>query len=246
MSAEVQLPAGASALAGLRVVDLTQPLHPDIVRWPGTPEVETETIVTIADNGFYGRRVSLFEHAGTHFDAPCHMVAGGASVDQIPADRLVRPLVVIDISAEIAGNPDGVLTPEHLAAWEDRNGRVPEGSAAFLRTGWEEFNTDAARYANHPNELRFPGFGPEAARILVDERGVAGLGTDTLGIDPGADADFTVHRQISHAKGLWHVENLENLAALPPTGAWVVVGVIKLVDGSGGPARVFALVPSAG
>ena len=91
--------------------------------------------------------------------------------------------------------------------------------------------------------LRFPGFGVDAARILVDERGAVGLGVDTLGIDPGCDEAFTVHRTVSHAKGLWHLENLTNLAQLPPVGAWVFVGVIKLVDGSGGPARVLALVP---
>ncbi len=226
-----------------RVVDLTQPLGPDTVMWPDAPPPVAETILTVAHDGFYNRRVTLVEHTGTHFDAPCHMVEGTASVDEIPADRLVRPLVVIDVSDELAGNPDGILTLDHVRAFEERHGRIPDDAAIFVRTGWEEFNTDAARYANHPNELRFPGFGPEAARFLVEERHAAGLGTDTLGIDPGCATDFVVHRTISHPRGLWHVENLMNLKGLPPVGAWVVVGVIKLVDGSGGPCRVFALVP---
>lgn len=230
-------------LEAFRVVDLTQPLGPSTVMWPGAPAPVAETILTIAHDGFYNRRVTVVEHAGTHFDAPCHMVAGGASVDQIPADRLVRPLVVIDISREIDGDPDGILTVEHVRAFEAAHGRIPDDAAIFLRTGWEEFNTDPARYANDPGELRFPGFGPDAARFLVEERKAAGLGTDTLGIDPGVATDFVVHRTISHARGLWHVENLMNLAQLPPLGAWVVVGVVKLVDGSGGPARVIALVP---
>ncbi len=232
-------------LDAVRVVDLTQPLDANTVMWPGAPQPVAETILTVAHDGFYNRRITVVEHAGTHFDAPCHMVAGGASVDQIPADRLVRPLVVIDIADEIAGNPDGILSPGQVHAFEARHGRIAPGAAIFLRTGWEEFNTDPARYANHPGPLRFPGFGPDAARLLVDERGAAGLGTDTLGIDPGVATDFVVHRTISHARGLWHVENLMNLAQVPPTGAWVVVGVVKLVDGSGGPCRVLALVPSA-
>lgn len=230
-------------LEGFRVVDLTQPLGPSTVMWPGAPAPVAETILTVAHDGFYNRRVTVVEHAGTHFDAPCHMVEGGATVDEIAADRLVRPLVVIDISREIAGDPDGILTLDHVRAFEAANGRIPDDAAIFVRTGWEEFNTDPARYANHPDELRFPGFGPDAARFLVEERKAAGLGTDTLGIDPGVATDFVVHRTISHARGLWHVENLMNLAQLPPRGAWVVVGVIKLVDGSGGPARVLALVP---
>lgn len=230
-------------LDSVRVVDLTQPLDANTVMWPGAPAPLAETILTVAHDGFYNRRITVVEHAGTHFDAPCHMVEGMATVDAIPADRLVRPLVVIDVSAEIAGNPDGVLTLEQVHAFEARHGRIPEDAAIFLRTGWEEFNTDPARYANAPGELKFPGFGPEAARFLVEERRAAGLGTDTLGIDPGFATDFVVHRTISHARGLWHVENLMNLKGLPPLGAWVVVGVVKLVDGSGGPCRVFALVP---
>jgi len=229
-------------IGSLRAIDLTQPLGPATVMWPGAPAPSAETILTIADNGFYNRLVTVVEHAGTHFDAPAHMVAGGVTVEAIPVEQLVRPLAVIDISEDIAGDPDGVLTVAHIEAFEERNGQIPEGAAVFLRTGWEEFNTDPVRYANHGGELRFPGFGADAARFLVDERHAAGLGTDTLGIDPGCATDFVVHRTISHAKGLWHVENLMNLSQVPPLGAWVVVGVIKLVDGSGGPARVIALV----
>ena len=132
---------------------------------------------------------------------------------------------------------------DQVHAFEAAHGRIPDGAAVFLRTGWEAFNTDPARFANVPGPLRFPGFGPDAARFLVEERAVAGLGVDTLGIDPGVATDFPVHRQISHPRGVWHVEGLMNLAGLPPLGAWVVVGVLNLVDGSGSPARVLALVP---
>lgn len=230
-------------LENLRIVDLTQPLGPGVVMWPGAPAPVAETILTVAHDGFYNRRITFVEHSGTHFDAPCHMVEGTASVDQIPVDRLVRPLAMIDISADIVGDPDGVLTLAQVHAFEARHGPITDGAAVFLRTGWEAFNTDPARYANQPGVLRFPGFGPEAARFLVEERQAAGLGTDTLGIDPGCATDFVVHRQISHPRGVWHVENLMHLDAVPPTGAWVVVGVLKLVDGSGSPCRVIALVP---
>jgi len=229
-------------LGSMKVVDLTLPLGPDSLMWPGSPQPTAETVLTIAHDGFYNRLISFVEHAGTHFDAPGHMVEGQATVDQIPASKLVAPIALIDISAEIAGDPDGVLLPEHVAAWEARHGRVPQGAAVFLRTGWEAFIDDPVKYANAGGPLRFPGFGPDAARILV-ERGAVGLGIDTLGIDPGNDPEFVVHRTVSHNHGLWHLENLTNLAQVPPVGAWAVVGVIKLTDGSGGPARVFALVP---
>ena len=99
------------------------------------------------------------------------------------------------------------------------------------------------RFGSAPGDLRFPGFGVEATKFLVDERKAAGLGIDTLGIDPGFAHDFPVHSQISHPAGLWHLENLQNLKQLPPLGAWLIVGVLPLVGGSGSPARVLALVP---
>jgi kynurenine formamidase len=199
--------------------------------------------LTISHDGFFNRLLTFTEHTGTHFDAPCHMLEGARSVDQIEATSLVRPVAVIDVSADMAGLPDSILTLEQVHRFEGRYGTIPDAAAVFLRTGWEDFNTDAARYANVPGPLRFPGFGPEAARFLVEERSAVGLGIDTLGIDPGVASDFVVHRQISHPRGVWHLEGLTNLAQLPPLGAWVVVGVLPLSGGSGGPARVIALVP---
>jgi kynurenine formamidase len=227
----------------MRVVDLTQPLDEHTVMWPGVSGPTVEPFLTISHDGFFNRVVSFAEHSGTHLDAPAHMVEGAQTVDMIDASKLVRPVAVIDVSEAMAGDPDSVLTLEQVAAFEVSHGRIPDAAAVFLRTGWEDFNSDAARYANAPGTLRFPGFGPEAARFLVEDRGAVGLGVDTLGIDPGVATDFVVHRQVSHPRGVWHLEGLMNLRQLPPLGAWVVVGVLPLTGGSGGPARVLALVP---
>jgi kynurenine formamidase len=54
-----------------------------------------------------------------------------------------------------------------------------------------------------------------------------------------------VHRQVTLPKQVWHIENLTNLKQLPATGALVFVGVLPLVDGSGSPARILALVPKS-
>ena len=230
-------------IGNLRVVDLTQPLHPDIIMWPGAPSPVFETVGEVDPDGFFNRRVTFVEHSGTHFDAPAHMVQGAAKLHQIDPGTLIRPVVVIDISAAGAADPDCVLTLDQVAAFEAANGRIAAGSVVFLRTGWESFNTDPERYAGRDGALRFPGYGPDAARFLVEERSVVGLGIDTMSIDPGISADLVVHRTVSHPRGLWHLEGLQNLAALPPVGAWVFVGVLNLVDGSGSPARVLALVP---
>lgn len=230
-------------LNNAKVIDLTIPLGPDIVMWPGAPSPEVETLVTIKHDGYFARRVSFFEHSGTHFDAPCHFIEGGKSVEHVPVETLVRPAVVIDISKRIGSDADGELTLAEVQAFEAANGRIPDGAAILLRTGWEDFNSDSHRYAGPEGDLHFPGFGVEAAKFLVEERKAVGLGTDTLGIDPGCASTFPVHSQISHPKGLWHLENLQNLKQLPAVGAWIVVGVLPLIGGSGSPARVIALVP---
>jgi kynurenine formamidase len=230
-------------LENVRVVDLTQVVSPETVMWPGAPAPVLETILTVAHDGFYNRLVTFVEHTSTHFDAPAHMVEETETVDQIGPDRLVRPLVVIDISADVGTNSDAVLSIDQVHTFEGANGRITDGAAVFLRTGWEAFGADPVRYANAGGELKFPGFGPEAARFIVDERGAVGLGTDTLGIDPGFATDFIVHREISLSHRVWHVEGLTNLAGLPPLGAWVVVAPLRLAEGSGSPCRVFALVP---
>lgn len=225
------------------VVDLTIPLDSTIVMWPGAPAPEAEILVTVQHDGYFARRVSFFEHSGTHFDAPCHFIEGGRSVDQVPVGSLVRPIAVIDISDRLGDDADGELTLADVKNFEVLHGAIPEGSAVLLRTGWEEFNRDEIRYAGKPGDLRFPGFGVEASQYLVDERRVVGLGIDTLGIDPGIATSFPVHSLVTHPKGLWHLENLQNLKKLPPLGAWIMVGVLPLVGGSGSPARVIALVP---
>jgi kynurenine formamidase len=226
-----------------QVVDLTQPFHPDLVMWPGVPGPTFEVLVNVVPDGFYSRRVTFAEHTGTHFDAPCHMVDGAARLDRIDPSTLIRPLAVIDIGAEVADDPDAVLTLAQVERFEQQHGSIPQAGVVFLRTGWEERNTDALRYSGQPGTLRFPGYGVEAARFLVEQRKVVGLGIDTLGVDPGWNADFEVHRQVSHPVGVWHLEGLQNLGSVPPLGATVFVGVLPLVDGSGSPARVLALVP---
>jgi len=230
-------------IGALRVVDLTQPLQPDIVMWPGAPGPVFETVGNVVPDGFYNRRVTFMEHTGTHFDAPAHMVEGGALLHQIDPGTLIRPAVVIDISEAGAADADWVLTPAQVAAFETASGRIATGSVVLLRTGWDAFNADPSRYGGATGRLRFPGYGPDATRILVEERGVVGLGIDTMSIDPGNSDDLVVHRTVSHPRGLWHLEGLQNLASLPPVGAWLFVGVLNLVDGSGSPARVLALVP---
>lgn len=236
--------AFAAFTSGFRLVDLTDALGPDTILWPGAPALEIVDAVTHDANGYHARVFTTFEHAGTHFDAPEHFVVGGADTASIGIDDLVVPAVVIDITERAAAHANAVVEVADIEAFEAEHGTIQPGSVALLRSGWADRKSDALSYAGSEGteDLKFPGFGVEASKVLV-ERGVVGLGVDTLGIDPGDKPDFPVHRDVSHPAGLWHLENLINVDQLPPVGAVVAVGVPRIVGGTGFPTRVFAFVP---
>ena len=225
----------------MRVVDLTQVLGPDTVLWPGGA-FSTESLAEHAADGYYSRAFTSPEHAGTHLDAPAHFVAGGARVHEIPADRLVVPCALVDVAAACGDDPGHQVDADALVADEQRHGRLQAGSAVLVRTGWERFIGDGNTYLGGAGAgaLDFPGLTPAAAELIV-ERGCVGLGIDTLGVDPGSSSTFPVHH-ITLPAGLWHLEGLVNLAALPARGATLFVGALKLAAGSGTPARVLAVL----
>ncbi len=156
----------------------------------------------------------------------------------MPAESLVRPAVVVDVREACAADPDHKVPAETFTAWEAEHGAIEPGTAVLVMTGWDAHRGDPDRYLS---DLRFPGLSTDAGRLLV-ERQVAGIGIDTLGIDPGCEPECPVHH-ITMPAGLWHLEGLVGIDRLPVRGAWIVAGAMRLEDGSGAPARVIALVP---
>jgi len=213
--------------------------------WPGQPGPTFATRLHIESDGVFLREITFWEHTGTHVDAPGHFFPGAMTVDQIPPERLVCPAVVIDVSAICSQDPDYALTVEDVLDHEARHGRVREGSAVLLHTGWGKFASDLDTYygTDAQGGLHFPGYGREAGLLLVKERGVVGLGIDTLGVDAGAASGFPIHSEVGLPNAIWQLEELVRLDEVPPTGAWIVVGVLPWVGGSGSPARALALIP---
>lgn len=228
--------------ASFRVVDLTQPLDGSTILWPGSRSFSAEVVSELDSQGSYARLITTPEHAGTHLDAPAHFAADGWRAHEIPADRLIVRCAVFDVSAACAADPDHAVEAREIEELERRDGRLEPGWAALLHTGWERFAGDASRYrgGRGRGELHFPGLAPSAARLLL-EREVVGIGVDTLGVDPGRAVEFPVHH-LTLPAGLWQLEGLVNLGALPARGALLFVGALRLSQGSGAPARVLGLV----
>ncbi|MGB7206773.1 MAG: cyclase family protein, partial [Anderseniella sp.] len=89
-------------------------------------------------------------------------------------------------------------------------------------------------------KMHFPGFHIEATKMLLETKAV-GMAVDTLSLDHGPSADFATHYAWLPTNR-WGIENLANLDAVPAKGATLVVGAPKHRGGSGGPARIFAMV----
>jgi kynurenine formamidase len=228
------------------VVDMTYAINDKLPAWPGDDRTfEAKTVATPEKDGYFARSFWTLEHYGTHLDSPAHFPPGKEYLDQIPVAHFFGPAVVIDVRDEVSKDPDYRLRVMRVEKWEALHGRIPAGAIVLLRTGWSSRWPDQARYRNMDagGVMHFPGFSVEAAKLLI-ERGGVGLGIDTLSIDYGPSKDFEVHRTDLPA-GLYNLENLANLDQLPEAGAFLIAAPIKLEGGSGGPVRVFALLPPA-
>ena len=232
----------SNAPSWTRVVDLGHPLAATDPSWDGAPAFSWKPAASFAKDGYFAGQFSSEEHFGTHLDAPAHFAKDGLTVDRIPAERLVRPAIVIDVSAQAAQDEDYRLTVADVQGFELTHGAIAADSVVFIKTGWDARWPDAGRYMNVRSGVKhFPGLSVDAARYLASDRKVAGIGIDTASIDYGPSKHFEAH-QTTMSLGLYHVENAAHLAEVPPMGATVVVAPIDVRGGSGGPARVFALI----
>ena len=244
--AAVAQPSGASRKAKpwrvSRVVDLTHTLTPAFPAWPGYPLLQIVNTHRIARDGFYANAWHIHEHSGTHVDAPLHFSAQGWSAAEIPAAGLVVPVVVIDIRARVRRDPDAQVRVDDIKAWEKKHGRISQGTAVLMWSGWEDRAGDQAAFLNMDSKgvMHFPGFSQEGAEFLVKERGVGGIGVDTISLDHGPSTDFGAHFATLPANR-WVIENLANLGKIPPRGGTLYVGVPRVEGASGGPARVLAM-----
>ena len=235
-----------------KIIDLTYTFDTSTIYWPG----EKSFVHQFEKNGdtpapkhyFYAlANYAAPEHGGTHTDAPRHFNRNGITLDQVPLADCIGPAAVIDFSARAAKDPDAMLSRDDIKAYEAVNGRIPGGAIVVARSGWGKYWPDKKRYmgTDKPGDvadLRFPGYSAEAVGFILKNRRVVAIAIDTASIDPGNSKDFPVHR-------LWlgankpGFENIANAEKLPGTGATIFCIPMKIGSGTGGPTRIFAVMP---
>ncbi|KAI0060589.1 putative cyclase [Artomyces pyxidatus] len=232
----------------VELVDLSHHFDNHVPVYPGDPPFRCVQHCTVPRDGYSVHELDISSHAGTHIDAPSHFFADLPSIDQLPLDAFIRPVLVIDVSHKPA---------RQRISWHDvqpYQDQVKDGMAVFFCTGWSRFWTDAdGRYFDHP------WIEKDVAERLI-ALGVKVLGTDTMSPDQSPvvgdrgegreveDTGYGVHEAVLGA-GLIIAENLTNLGALKslqdaggaPQSAWMVnLTPLKITGCDGSPVRAFA------
>lgn len=236
----------AARLRDHRWVDLTHAFHPGQPAYAEEERETVERIATVAQDGYATDRYGIVGQWGTHVDAPAHFIDCGATLDQLSVRQMVLPLAVLDVREQVAAKPDYAVNADDVRAWEARHGRMPENSLVVARTDWSR-RWGGDMYAHDADgRPHAPGWGLDALQLL-DERGVAAIGHETMDADPvatGRDGDdgFTCQRWWL-GRGKWLVELLTGLDAVPEASALAVAAWPKPLGGTGFPARVVAILP---
>ena len=240
-------------LASKKYIDLTHDFAPGIPRWSGFPDETRKTSYwydkrpDTMGTGFFSE---LFTHVGqwgTHFDSPAHFVKGLRTVDQIDPKEMILPLVVIDVHGEAAANPEYTLSLERVKKWEKDHGQISVGAFVAMRTDWSKRWPDGIKMENKDANgmAHYPGWSLPALKYLYEERKITASGHETTDTDPGiatSKDDSSLETYILSTNH-YQIELLTNLDQIPEAGAIAIVSFPKPKNGSGFPARVFAIVP---
>lgn len=222
-----------------KLVDLTHRVDSSIPTWSGSCGFKYD----IKRDYGEGVRVLKYEihgSCGTHMDAPTHFIKDGKNIADIQLEHLFTPCAVLDLSKKCS--KDLWITYDDIKDYESEYGKLQKGTFVIGYTGWQEFWKDPTQYRNvqEGGGMAFPGFSIDAAEALL-ERGIVGIGIDTLSPDGSDMEKFPVHHAVL-GSGKFIVENMCNLHHLPKKGAHIVTLPLKLKEGTESAVRSVAII----
>lgn len=234
------------AFSHAKYIDLTHTIAPGIPVWHGfgpsrfAPAVNPQIGKPYAykTDGFEATHYDLStDQLGTQLDPPAHWAPEYPSIDELPATYTIRPLAVISIVDKVRKDPGYQMQVADIAAWEKGHGRIPAGSAVFIRSNWSK-HWHEKNIADNPV---FPGVTLAALKFLHLQRHILMHGHEPLDTDttPALEGEaWLMHRGYTQAEG---VTNLDKVAE---TGCLVAIGYPKFKGGTGGYARYVAICPA--
>lgn len=230
-----------------RYIDLTHAFHAGQPRFHLLPNEERKTLFTVEEHGFAITQYSFVGQWGTHIDPPVHFVAGARTLDDISVEQMILPLVVLDFSREASENADFTPSISDIEQWETAHTRIPEGAFVALRTDWSHRwpNPDAMANKDADGIAHYPGWNTEIVEWLIEQRNITAIGHETTDTDQGivVSGGTLPTELLLLEKDRWQIELLANLDQVPATGALIVATWPKPQNGTGFPARAFAILP---
>jgi len=209
----------------MKIHDISIPVSPETVVWPGDPPVELERVSSMdAGAGVNVSRLSIGVHVGTHVDAPHHFLNDHRTVESLPLSILIGPAQVIQIPDEVSMISADVLEKASFPPGtqrlllKTRNSHIWEG-------GGKEF---------HPEFVALD----ETGATWIVQHGIKLIGIDYLSIAP-FNLSEPPH-QILLKPGVIILEGAD-LSAVPPGSYYLYCLPLKLVGSDGAPARAILL-----
>jgi len=221
-----------------RFIDLTHTLSESSPTWNGSCGFCAE-VKKDYDQMFKVQKIKMHAGVGTHMDAPSHRFEGAASIEDIPLEKLIVPLCVIDVSKK--SHADYEISPRDIQEFENRYGSIPKNSLVIGFTHWSQFWSESNKYRNMDasGQMHFPAFSKQAASILI-ERDIAGIGIDTLSPDC-LDQEYPVHK-LFLGSGRYIIENIADCSLVPRSGAYAIALPIKGKGCTEAPIRLVAVI----
>jgi kynurenine formamidase len=230
-------------IRGTRIIDLSQAIEPGMPIPKGFPEPQFEMFMSQKEGGIANVEILRFGlHTGTHCDAPYHFFSSLHSVDELPAESLIGPAIVVDMTGKKGSVP---IEAKDLQNWERSSGEaISAGDIVLLHTGhsqnWKIGET-SSEYWIHGWPYLTDGAADYLASKPIRALGVESFDPDWVNPDDLHSADFPSHRKLL-PKGILIIENLTNLDKVPAVRCQVIALPLKLRGCSGSPLRVVAVV----
>jgi arylformamidase len=178
------------------------------------------------------RGVHMRLHAGSHVDAPAHMLEGAPHIHEVPLDTFIGPAVVADIRHRSNGDE---ITAEDLETAAGK--KIRRGDRLLLRA---DQNTT---YDGSPAWMARAPYLGEGGVTWCIEKGVSIIGFDFYhGAKPRGREDAPPNGRKLSAHGIMTMPYLTNLGAVDEERFTLVSLPLKMVNVEASPIRAVALL----
>ncbi len=200
-------------------IDISIPLHNNMVHWPDDPPFQKELIQNILQGDHNNlSKITMGSHTGTHVDAPHHFIQDGKDICLMPIDLMIGIARVIEIKDS-----------HHIGPEELEKHQIQPGERVLFKT-----INSATLWETDTFSKDFVALSKEAAEFLAKKK-IKVAGVDYLSVG-GYKSDGTfIHRTLL-VQGIWLIEGL-NLSRVKPGKYFLICLPLKIVSGDGSPAR---------